>query len=324
MVGSAFIIPSVHSGFMDLVGSWTVHWGSLWMMTRWCVSFSSSTQSFSTHSTDTVWTVEPGLSLHRNTHKSAWPLWMPKVGRQVQSLDTEALPKFGREEKVSSLSGVLALQSCITQTPAAHGHELSSLGCGWVMLFLLAPAGLADTADDARGSQKQQGRSHQGDDAQPHENPNHLCSVPHHWGSWVAKLIPTRPSVIVSEENVIVQVLKAVPAKRVFAVFTHHLSTAFVALDINPAHWALLNRGVCLRPKEGSMLCWQDAGLTVPAGDFCMPSILAARAELQVAGRALHQHGLSWVTCCDGAHRLTVCHGTPRSAGVQVDFSFKF
>lgn len=68
----------------------------------------------------------------------------------------------------------------------------------------------------------------------------------------MAKLIPTRPSVIVSEENVIVQVLKAVPAKRVFAVFTHHLSTAFVALDINPAHWALLNRGVCLRPKEGS------------------------------------------------------------------------
>ena len=68
------------------------------------------------------------------------------------------------------------------------------------------------------------------------------------------------------------------------------------------------------------MLCWQDAGLTVPAGDFCMPSILAARAELQVAGRALHQHGLSWVTCCDGAHCLTVCDGTPRSAGVQVDF----
>ena len=99
---------------------------------------------------------------------------MPKVGRQVQSLDTEALPKFGREEKVSSLSGVLALQSCITQTPAARGHELSSLGCGWVMLFLLAPAGLADTSDDARGSQKQQGRSHQGVDAQPHENPDHL------------------------------------------------------------------------------------------------------------------------------------------------------
>lgn len=51
----------------------------------------------------------------------------------------------------------LSLQSCITQTPAAHGHKLRSLGCGWVVLFLLAPAGLADTADDARGSQKQQG-----------------------------------------------------------------------------------------------------------------------------------------------------------------------
>lgn len=48
-----------------------------------------------------------------------------------------------------------------------------------------------------------------------------------------------------------VQVLKAVPAKCVFAVLTHHLSTAFVALNINPAHWALLNGGFCLHPKEG-------------------------------------------------------------------------
>lgn len=47
-----------------------------------------------------------------------------------------------------------------------------------------------------------------------------------------------------------VQVLKAVPAKRVFAVLTHHLSAAFVALNINPAHGALLNGGFCLRPKE--------------------------------------------------------------------------
>lgn len=48
-----------------------------------------------------------------------------------------------------------------------------------------------------------------------------------------------------------VQVLKAVPAKCVLAVLTHHLSAAFVALDTNPAHGALLNGGFCLRPKEG-------------------------------------------------------------------------
>ena len=48
-----------------------------------------------------------------------------------------------------------------------------------------------------------------------------------------------------------VQVLKAVPAKCVLAVFAHHLSAAFVALNIYPAHGALLNGGLCLRPKEG-------------------------------------------------------------------------
>lgn len=48
-----------------------------------------------------------------------------------------------------------------------------------------------------------------------------------------------------------VQVLETVPAKRVLAVLTHHLSTAFVAFDINPANWALLNGGICICPKEG-------------------------------------------------------------------------
>lgn len=48
-----------------------------------------------------------------------------------------------------------------------------------------------------------------------------------------------------------IQVLQTVPAKRVLAVLAHHLSTAFVAFDINPAKWALLNGGVCICPKEG-------------------------------------------------------------------------
>lgn len=91
----------------------------------------------------------------------------------------------------------------------------------------------------------------------------------------MAELIPTWPFVIMSEENVIIQILEAVPAKRVLAVLTHHLSTAFVAFDINPAHWALLNGGFCLCPKEGPMLCWQDHRLTLFTGDLCVPSILA-------------------------------------------------
>lgn len=91
----------------------------------------------------------------------------------------------------------------------------------------------------------------------------------------MAKLISAWPFVIMSEENVIVQVLETVPAEGVLAVLAHHLSTAFVAFDVNPADWALLNGGVCICPKEGAMLCWQDSGLTISTGDIRMPSILA-------------------------------------------------
>lgn len=91
----------------------------------------------------------------------------------------------------------------------------------------------------------------------------------------MAKLIPTWPFVVMSEENVVIQVLQTVPAKRVLAVLAHHLSTAFVAFDINSAKRALLNGGVCFCPKEGSVLCWQDDRLTVSAGDLGVPGILA-------------------------------------------------
>lgn len=47
--------------------------------------------------------------------------------------------------------------SRITQTSVAHGYKRRSLGRGWVMLFLLAPTGLADATDYTWGSQEQQG-----------------------------------------------------------------------------------------------------------------------------------------------------------------------
>lgn len=47
-----------------------------------------------------------------------------------------------------------------------------------------------------------------------------------------------------------IQVLEAVPAKRVLAVLAHHLSAAFIAFDVNPADWALLNGGFRACPKE--------------------------------------------------------------------------
>lgn len=91
----------------------------------------------------------------------------------------------------------------------------------------------------------------------------------------MTEFIPTWSFVIVSEENVVIQVLETVPAKCVLAVLAHHLSTAFIAFDVNPANRALLNGGFCVRPEEGAVLCWQDNRLTVSTGDFCMPSILA-------------------------------------------------
>lgn len=99
----------------------------------------------------------------------------------------------------------------------------------------------------------------------------------------MTKLIPAWPFVIMSEENVIIQVLETVPAERVFAVLTHHLSTAFIALDVNPAHRTLLNGSLSICPKERPLLCGHDERLVVFAGDPRMPSILATGAEFQVA-----------------------------------------
>lgn len=91
----------------------------------------------------------------------------------------------------------------------------------------------------------------------------------------MAEFIPAWSFVIMSEENVIIQVLQTVPAKRVLAVLAHHLGATFVAFDVNSAHWALLNGGFCICPKEGPTLCRQDDRLIVSTGDLCMPSILA-------------------------------------------------
>lgn len=70
--------------------------------------------------------------------------------RQVQSLDTEALPKFGKEEEARSLRrGFTAVLSHITQMCVQV-----TLGCRWIVLLLLASTGLADTTDYTRRSQQ--------------------------------------------------------------------------------------------------------------------------------------------------------------------------
>lgn len=76
-----------------------------------------------------------------------WPL---NAFRQVRSLDTEALPKFGKGEggKVAKW-GFIAVLSHVTWMSVQV-----TLGCGWVVLFLLASAGLADATDDTRRGQE--------------------------------------------------------------------------------------------------------------------------------------------------------------------------
>lgn len=42
-----------------------------------------------------------------------WPFLTPNAIRQVQGLDTEALPKFGKEKEARSLSGALSMRCLI-------------------------------------------------------------------------------------------------------------------------------------------------------------------------------------------------------------------
>lgn len=195
------------------------------------------------------------------------------------------LQSLARRKEASLLSGALSLCSLTLQPRHSWrvDRNVDDLGGWWVMIFLLASTGLADTADDTRGSQEQQGGGDQGNDAQSHKNPHHLCPVPHHRCPGVAELIPTWPFVIMSEENVIVQVLETVPAECVFTILTHHLCTAFIAFNVNPAHWALLNGGFSICAKKGPALSGQGERLAISAGDIFMPSILATGAEFQVA-----------------------------------------
>lgn len=88
----------------------------------------------------------------------------------------------------------------------------------------------------------------------------------------MAELIPAWPFVVVPEEYVIVQVLQAVPTKRVLAILAHHLGAAFIALNVNAANRALLDRGIRICPKESPML-WHRR-LAVSTGGVPMPSIL--------------------------------------------------
>lgn len=96
--------------------------------------------------------------------------------RHLQSLAGRKETKFAKERGASSRCG-LTLQP---RRAWRVDRNVDVLGGGRVVVFLLASTGLADAADDTRGREEQQRGGHQGNDAQSHKNPHHLCSVPHH------------------------------------------------------------------------------------------------------------------------------------------------
>lgn len=83
--------------------------------------------------------------------------------RHFQSLAKE------KEARSVAKRGFMAVLSHITQMCARV-----TLGCSWIVLFLLASTGLADAADYTWRGQQQQGGGHQGDDTQSHKDPHHL------------------------------------------------------------------------------------------------------------------------------------------------------
>lgn len=66
---------------------------------------------------------------------------------------TEALPKFGKEKEARLLNG--AFTDVLSHTTRMSVQV--TLGCGRIVLFLLASTGLADTTDYAGRGQEQQG-----------------------------------------------------------------------------------------------------------------------------------------------------------------------
>lgn len=227
----------------------------------------------------------PACGTRCSVHREPGTISGPEGGQASPKSGHRHLQSLARGKEASSLGG--ASSPCGLTSQPRHSwrvdRNVDALGGGWVVSFLLASTRLADTADDTRGGQEQQGGGHQGNDAQPHQDAHHLRSVPHDRRPGVAEFVPARAFVVMSEENVIVQAPETEPAECVLTLLAHHLGTAFVALDVHPAHGALLNGGFGLWAKERPALRGQGERLALSTGGIRVPSILATGAEFQVA-----------------------------------------
>lgn len=102
---NAITTLDIHPGSLGRDGGWAARWDPLDGKMVMCSSLSGSSKApnlLHRHSLDCraashyTGTLAPGT----------WPFPTPNASGQVQSLDTEALPKFGKEKEARSLSGL--------------------------------------------------------------------------------------------------------------------------------------------------------------------------------------------------------------------------
>lgn len=149
--------------------------------------------------------------------------------------------------------------------------------------------------------------------------------MPDHRSPGMAQLVPAGSFIVVDQEEIIVQRLKAVPAEGVLAVPAHHLCAAFIPLDVDLALGAALDGRVVLLQSESG------AGLPRKEGDWHglraalsgVPAGFAGGTEFHVARFALHQLWGLQPNLLELAHSLAGGRRAPSPTGVQEHLSFK-
>lgn len=198
------------------------------------------------------------------------------------------------------------------------------LPLGWQRVIVTFTA-LALAAEYKGGGQEQKGRSHQEQEPKSSKDAHDLCPMPDHRSPGVAQLVAAGSLIVVDQEEVVVQGLQAVPAEGVLAVLAHHLRAALVPLDVDSALGAALDgRRVIVQLEPSAGLPREEAnGHALRAALARMPASLAGRAELHIAGLALHQLRRLQPQVLKLAHSLAGGRRAPGPAGIEEHLSFK-
>lgn len=141
----------------------------------------------------------------------------------------------------------------------------------------------------------------------------------------VAQLVPAGAFIVMYQKEIIVKGLKAVPAEGVFAVFTHHLGTAFITFNVDFALGAAFDWSIILFHFESRTgFPWKEgdwhAVLAALAG---VPAGFTGGAEFHVTSFALHQLRGLQPHLLELAHSLAGGCRAPSPTGIQEHLSFK-